>query len=75
MNKVLDMMQKLKKNMINVHLKDDQDMLTTEKYTKNTTRISLAYTSYKISTRFSEYLKARPDLNLKILGNIANNSH
>lgn len=27
MNKVL--------NMINVHLKDDQDMLTTKKYTKN----------------------------------------
>ena len=43
MNKVLNMMQKLKKNMINVHLKADQDMLTTEKYTKkyNTYFLSL----------------------------------
>ena len=42
-NKVLNMMQKLKKNMINVHLKADQDMLTTEKYTKkyNTYFLSL----------------------------------
>lgn len=34
MNKVLNMMQELKKNMINVHFKDDQDILTTEKYTE-----------------------------------------